>query len=514
MKRFFISRITPHSSRITPHYSRLLPWTLVLIPWSLLFACASPSSLPTVTPIASPTLQLESSANATPLPTRALIEPGENLPYLTQSGDTVAAIAAHFNSSPEEVLDANPGLPLTMTIPSGMQLYVPAYYFPLGGPTFHIIPDSEFVYGPTSKDFDVTRFLQTQPGYIRMPSAYVAKRQRTSDGVIQYIANQYSINPKLLLALIEWRTNALSDPALSVEIGDNPLGPIEGVTGFYPQLLWAAERLSLGYYGWRAGTLTSIPLRDSYRSRVDMYQNAGTVGVQYLIGQLVPHAEFDSAAGPDGFAATYYALWGNPLNETDPPPDVIPGYLKQPELALPFASNQTWSLTGGPHPGWGDSLGLPWAALDFGPPGAKGCDDTETWITFSAPGLIVRSEDSTVVLDLDSDGYEQTGWALFHFHVAERGRIPIRNRVKTGDLLGYPSCEGGTATGVHVHIARKYNGEWIPASGISPDVVPFILGGWSAQAGNAPYEGKLVRLGAWVEACTCSSAATRVYWAR
>lgn len=450
----------------------------------------------------------------TPLPTRAVIQPGEKLPYDAQTGDTVAAIAAHFNSSPEEVLAANPGLALTATLPSGMPLNVPAYYFPLGGPVFHILPDSEFVYGPANKDFNVTTYLQSQPGYLRMPSGFVARRQRNSDKVIQYVADQYSINPKLLIALIEWRTGAVTNTKITPEVSDNPLGPVEGVTGFYPQLLWAAEQLSLGYYGWRAGTLTAIHLRDSYLSRVDMYQNAGTVGVQYLIAQLVPHDEFEAAAGPEGFAATYFALWGNPFNNIDPPPDVIPGNLTQPELALPFASNQTWSLTGGPHPAWGESAALPWAALDFGPPGAKGCGDTENWITFSAPGLIVRSSDNTVVLDLDSDGYEQTGWVLFHFHVAERGMIPKRTRVKTGDLIGYPSCEGGTATGAHIHLARKYNGEWIPATGIVPEVVPFVLGGWSAQAGETPYQGKLVRLGAWVEACTCSSAASRVYWAR
>jgi hypothetical protein len=84
--------------------------------------------------------------------------------------------------------------------------------------------------------------------------------------------------------------------------------------------------------------------------------------------------------------------------------------------------------------------------------------------------------------------------------------------VKVGDLLGHPSCEGGRATGTHVHIARKYNGEWIPADGIVPGIVPFVIGGWTAEQGDAPYEGRLTRVGAWVEACTCSTAANTIYW--
>jgi len=47
----------------------------------------------------------------------------------------------------------------------------------------------------------------------------------------------------------------------------------------------------------------------------------------------------------------------------------------------------------------------------------------------------------------------------------------------------------GIATGTHVHIARKYNGEWISAVG----VIPFNLEGWTPVEGNRAYKGKLVR---------------------
>jgi murein DD-endopeptidase MepM/ murein hydrolase activator NlpD len=421
----------------------------------------------------------------------------------------VAAVAAHFNTSVDEIIAANPQLPLTSTLPSGLELQIPAYYFSLGGPAFKIIPDSEFVYGPANQDFDVAAYLNSQPGFLRTLSAFVAGEQRSSADTLQYVAEQYSINPKLLIALLEWRSGAVTIAAAPPEVIADPLGLPDDASGFYLQMLWAAEQLSIGYYGWRAGTLTEIIFPDTYSSRVDMYQNAGTVGVQYLLAQMFPHDEFEKVAGPEGFAATYYALWGNPW--ASDPPDVIPGSLAQPEMTLPFAPNQTWSLTGGPHPGWGNDL--PWSALDFGPPGVSGCADSALWVTASAPGLVVRSHDHALVLDLDGDGYEQTGWALFYFHMAERDLAPAGRLVKTGDLLGHPSCEGGRATGSHVHIARKYNGEWLPADGIAPGVVPFVLGGWTPVRGEAPYQGRMTRLGAWVEACTCSTAANKVYWA-
>jgi hypothetical protein len=78
--------------------------------------------------------------------------------------------------------------------------------------------------------------------------------------------------------------------------------------------------------------------------------------------------------------------------------------------------------------------------------------------------------------------------------------------VEQGDLLGHPSCEGGTATGTHVHFARKYNGEWILADG----PIPFELSGWVAQGGAKPYQGALVKDGQTVLACPCASYVTYI----
>jgi hypothetical protein len=52
------------------------------------------------------------------------------------------------------------------------------------------------------------------------------------------------------------------------------------------------------------------------------------------------------------------------------------------------------------------------------------------------------------------------------------------------------------ATGTHVHVARKYNGEWIPAGG----PLPFTLSGWQAHAGGEPYLGTLTRDGLTIRA--------------
>jgi len=86
------------------------------------------------------------------------------------------------------------------------------------------------------------------------------------------------------------------------------------------------------------------------------------------------------------------------------------------------------------------------------------------------------------------------------------GRASVGRTLKKGDALGYPSCEEGEATGTHVHIARKYNGEWIPAD----SAIPFNLEGYVAHDGNAAYQGTLTRGNQTITACTCSDAASHV----
>jgi hypothetical protein len=204
--------------------------------------------------------------------------------------------------------------------------------------------------------------------------------------------------------------------------------------------------------------------------------------------------------GPDGFIATYERLFGDPQDYYHPLYE--PG-LEQPEMILPFLPGHIWAYTGGPHGAWEREAA--WAALDFAPSTiVTGCVVSEDWAVAAAPGLVLRSDNGVVVLDLDGDGREQTGWSLLYLHIAADQRVAAGTFLQAGDLIGHPSCEGGTATGTHIHLARKYNGEWILADG----ALPFTLSGWQARAGSKPYEGALVKEGETVLACPCASQET------
>jgi LasA protease len=434
---------------------------------------------------------------STPLATRPAYQPGELVDYIAQAGDTLPALASHFNTSVKEIRTANPFIPAdATTMPPTMPMKIPIYYQALWGSPYQIIPDSLFVNGPAATGFDTTAFVNKQPGWLKNYSDYVADQTRTGAEIVDYVATNYSVSPRLLLAIIEYQLGGLSQADTPANLSDYPLNEVDtSKTGLYRQLAWAANVLSNGYYEWRAGTIHEINLPGDKLERPDPWQNAATVALHDYFALHLDETAYDRAVSADGFAQTYRDLFGDPWTAAPH----IPGSLRQPTLRLPFLADQSWAFTGGPHGAWGEPD--PLAAIDFAPPSvARGCVSSQIWATAVADGTIVRTGVGIAVLDLDGDGNEHTGWDIFYLHLETKDKIQVGAHVKAGQPLGHPSCEGGEATGSHVHLVRKYNGEWILAEG----PLAYNLEGWISHNGAAPYLGTLTRGGRTITACTCS----------
>lgn len=430
--------------------------------------------------------------------------PGELVDYIAQDGDMLPALAARFNTTVEEIRQANPVIPAeATTMPPGFPMKIPIYYLPLWGTTFQSIPDHAFVNSPSQIGFNTSAFVASTTGWLKEYRAYAGGRMRTGAELVDYVATNYSLSPRMLLTMLEYQSGALTQPeppATKYMLGfrrsfyDTP----------YLQLVIAANTLNNGYYQWRDGRLTEFELLDRTIVRPDPWQNAGSVALQYYFSRLYTGTKFYASIGPEGPAQTYQALFGDPWADL---PILIPGSLQQPVLRFPFRPDMIWSYTGGPHTGWG--TGEPFAAVDFAPGSdTSGCYNApqEQYAVAVADGLIVRSTLDGVVLDLDKDGDERTGWTIFYLHLATEGRAQVGQEIKAGERIGYPSCEGGSSTGTHVHVARKYNGEWILASG----TLAFNFEGWVANSGIAAYQGTLTRGAALIRACDCGDAGSQV----
>jgi murein DD-endopeptidase MepM/ murein hydrolase activator NlpD len=406
--------------------------------------------------------------------------------YVVERGDTIGSIAIRFGVGVDAFIQLN-GLTNPDALEIGQSLLIPVPETEQPGPNFKIIPDSELVFGPAAHDFDVVEFLEGKNGYLKDYREEVEGIDRSGPEIVQYIAWHYSVNPRLLLAVLEYRSQWISNPNPSEEQKVYPILPMDGRPYLYKQLAWAADQLNSGYYAWKAGTVDYWYLADGHQVRIGPGINAGTAGVQFLMAWMYTATDWETAVTQNDFFATYQSMFGYPFALSVDP--IVPPDLVQPVLILPFESGILWYYTGGPHGGWG--TGSAWAALDFGPGDVDaGCLVSNDWVVASAPGLVVRSEEGAVVLDLDFDGNEQTKWVLFYEHIETRDRVPLGTRLNTGDRIGHPSCEGSSYhTGTHFHLARRFNGEWIPADG----PLPLILDGWVSSGTGVEYDGYLTR---------------------
>lgn len=477
--------------RISSSPYRLSPVIIIVVICILISACVPEARqtldlIPVNETVSSPSdLLLE----VTPHPTRPSYPPGTLVDYIAQSGDSLPALAAHFNSTVEEIKKANPIIPDdATTMPPGFPMQIPIYYEAIWSSSFQILPDIAFVYGPRDVGFDVVEFVNSQPGWLKNSRGAVGLLLRPGAEVVLHTSQNFSVSPKLLLALLEYQTGALSNPDPPETLSNYLLGYRNGsYLGLSQQLVWAANLLNNSYYGWRDGSLLIYSHKDGRLERPDPWQNAATASLQYYFSQILDRDNFTHAISSAGILETYTRLFGDPW-EGDL--TLMPGSLKQPEMTLPFAPGLAWAYTGGPHTGWG--IGAPLAAIDFAPGSiVGGCSYSDVPAFAVADGVIVRTDTAVAVLDLDGDGNEQTGWVVFYLHLRNTDLPPVGKILNQGDIIGYPSCDGGRSTGTHIHIARKYNGEWVMAGGM----LPFNLEGWVVKNGSSEYQGFLEKGG-------------------
>ena len=197
--------------------------------------------------------------------------------------------------------------------------------------------------------------------------------------MIARVAAENSINPRLLLALLEYQGGWVYGTARQPGCRRLPAGVCRSSPkGLYRQLIWAVNQLSIGYYAYREGRLTEINFHDGSSARLAPDLNAGTAALQYFFAQLYDRPAWRRCARPkERFSgpATSKCMAIPGSGPARSSRSSRPG-LKQPPLSLPFVRNWGWSYTGGPHGAW-EQDGA-YAALDFAPGSVEsGCIEFE-----------------------------------------------------------------------------------------------------------------------------------------
>ncbi len=387
------------------------------------------------------------------------------------------AVAAHFGVAPGEILSAQPLHPVgllavnqTLVIPKPAE---PAPY------TQFLLPDSEIINSDCGRGFNIQEYVTAANGKLASFSQVVDSRTLSGVEVVKLVAEEASVNPRFLLAFIEYRSRWVSgspaEPNLAHPLGLN----IPNNEGLYLELSIAANLANTGYYAWREGQITELAFLYGGTARIAPDLNAGSVSLQYLFARMFPRSNWEAELyGGYGFLATYRKMFGDPLACARTVEPIFPNGLTVPTLELPFAPGETWALTGGLHSDW--IAGTPSGAIDFAPvTGEPPCAISRAWLR----ALRRRDRDPLGEWDFAAGpggwNRQTTGWELLFMHVSKQDRPAVGTRLKTDDPIGHPSCEGGLASGTHVHIARLYRGEWIGAG----DAFPFLFSGWRVLAG-------------------------------
>ena len=458
------------------------------------------------------------ASSTQPTPTLPPINTGgPMISYTTQGGDTLEILIRRFGVSLNEIISGeNINLPATDDLlQTGTLLLIPNHLPADISPGARTIPDSEVVFAKSALDFNVADYVTQQNGYLASYRQYLKTYSWTTGAQgVEHTSIDNSLSPRMVLAIIEYESHWVLGNPTNIAQDDYPLGYHHPFyRALFRQLMWASAELSEGYYRWRSGDLTELTFTDGTKIRMNPRLNAGTAAIQYFFSLTHNRAAWDQAVGPNGFSALYAQMFGDPWERAKTVEPLIPIGLAQPALTLPFEPGQLWSFSNGPHSAWqvpdGSVIitGGAKAALDFAPSAdAHGCAITTKWVVAPASGVVVRAQYNIVMLDLDGDGLEQTGWNILFLHIGSKDSVKVGAHLQAGDHIGRPSCEGGDSTGTHVHLARKYNGEWVLADG----PIPFVMDGWMAHGADGVHTGRLVRGTKTIIACACGTFETRI----
>ncbi|WP_440053856.1 M23 family metallopeptidase [Pseudoalteromonas sp. T1lg65] len=257
--------------------------------------------------------------------------------------------------------------------------------------------------------------------------------------VILHYAGYSSINPKLLLALMEQYSQVISSPTKAAL--QKPFNNLSSKLGFDEQVMDIALRLSALYYAHRQfveqNNQAQLKTKDS-----------ASVALTSLTGRPVHET-----------ATLYQALFNKQslLLNTDVP------YSQNIEpqadfyLSFPWPSGYAW-YSGGAHSNTGS--GYPYSSLDFNN-GSGGWGSNTPWVQAAHGGTVTRFSACNIRVT------HASGYATQYYHMEDL-RYRSGDVIAAGAWLGRYAddkstalCQGGQSTGPHLHFSLLYNGSFI-----------------------------------------------------
>jgi hypothetical protein len=343
-----------------------------------------------------------------------------------------------------------------------------------------LMTDEQFVYGPDLYDplrdgffYDVSDFTRRDA-----PALRTAKLQPAADGlttadeVIDFHAHFYSVNPKLLLTLMEVLGDAWNDP----DKARLPFGS-DSISGddLYRQSDWLAQSLATHFYAYRQGHNDPIILDN--QARFWLPANAGSYAIAKTVMQLAPASRWESILAKDGELVSLYRRFFGPTPSQPTRPLVV---TTEPVWSLPFVVEGAWYFTGGPH-AYDGEVTNPWSSVDLQPQDIAGtCNVSNDPTRSVADGTVTYAAGNWIVIDHGG------GWQSTYYH--QEIDVTVGTVVNRGDPISRSSCAGCPGCGSHVHLNTRLNGVFQAIDSKSFNC-------WVVHQGATQYAGSMTRDG-------------------
>ncbi len=399
------------------------------------------------------------------------------------AGVVVVALAAAFAVLNTQIALARLVYPLEGVIRSPEGISVEIQSSP---PT---LADGQFVWGPNVGNFDIRGFLEKR-GSLLAP--YAAD--------IESWARYATINPRVLLAVLELnygyitRFDTSLDPAVVRQTIEEASADLS--LAFYQHLYNVGSRQERGVQLF-AQAVPEFEFEDGVKADLIWTPTSGTYAVAALAakGHLQgAGASIQALGGSEDFDTVFGYFFpdtdpldaSNDLEPDSPPPDDF--------FQFPFPLDATWTFSGA-HSWSGGSSYPDRSSMDFSTPWSNYPNSPYKNTVAAAPGdAVVRvpaSGRAPCWVEIDHGG----GWTTHYYHlvnIGASGPIGPKSQNQLIGGIGVELCNGGFATGPHVHFALFYNGAPYDLEGLK-------LSGWTVHEGprteNAYNTGSLERDG-------------------
>jgi len=346
-----------------------------------------------------------------------------------------------------------------------------------------LLDDGRLFYEPGWGSIEVREYLQTRAGTLADTTLWVGDTEMLLPDIIAGKCLLYGLNPKVVLALLEFQSGLVDAPDPSPDALAWAMGRRQWEDqGLEPQIDWAVREL---FRATRDFPLArDLILSDGSTIPIPVGTNLGSYALMRVVALAGDASDLERLLSPgsSSFVAIYRRLFAEDPRE---PLSGLPAPADRPFLAQPYEG--IFEVTSifdhhGPFLSEDGSLisflgqeasGLPYDghdgwdyALDAGVPILAAADGTVAWAGNSNDrcATIARG----VILD-HGNGYQTLYWHLDTIEVA------VGERVRQGERLGAAGATG-CADGPHLHFGVHFLGrETDPEGWCGPGEDPWAL---------------------------------------